>query len=152
MSTSRMGRRAMPWIVLSLLLTGCQGRPSAQPPTIRYGEEPCAQCRMLIGDARYAAVLVTAAGEAQKFDDIGCLIRYQAQHPEPPTAVWVRAYRTDEWLAAPQAVFVHSAELATPMGSGVVALAADENATQWGRRMKGKVVRFEELPDVVMRQ
>ena len=146
-----MSWRAMLWIVTSLLLAGCEGRPSARPPTIRYGEEPCVQCRMLIGDARYAAALVTAAGEAQKFDDIGCLIRYQAQHPESPQAVWVRAYRADEWLAADQAVFVHSTELATPMGSGLVALAAEKDAAQWGREMRGEVVRFEELPAVVLR-
>ena len=146
-----MGRLAMLGLVISLLLAGCQGRPSARPPMIRYGEEPCAQCRMLIGDARYAAALVTEAGEVQKFDDIGCLARYQAQHPEPPKAVWVHAYRTDEWLVADQAVFVHSAELATPMGSGLVALAAEKDAAQLGREMRGEVVRFEELPAVVLR-
>ncbi|MBI1952646.1 MAG: nitrous oxide reductase accessory protein NosL [Candidatus Omnitrophica bacterium] len=147
-----MGRLAAPWLASGLLLAGCQERSSARPPAIRYGEEPCAQCRMLIGDARYAAALVPAAGEAKKFDDIGCLIRYQAQHPEPSTAVWVRAYRADEWLAAEEAAFVHSAELATPMGSGLVALAADEDAAQVGREMRGEVVRFEELPAIVLRQ
>lgn len=146
-------RRSVPrWLPLGAILIGCQADLVDRPPTIRYGEEPCAQCRMLIGDARYAAVLVTAAGEAQKFDDIGCLIRYQAQHPEPSKAVWVHAYRTDEWLAADHAVFVHSEELATPMGSGFVALAADEEATGLGRKTSGAVMRFEELPAVILRQ
>ncbi|MBI2105027.1 MAG: nitrous oxide reductase accessory protein NosL [Candidatus Omnitrophica bacterium] len=140
-----MGRLAAPWLASGLLLAGCQERSSARPPAIRYGEEPC-------GDARYAAALVPAAGEAQTFDDIGCLVRYQAQHPGPPKAVWVHAYRTDEWLAAEEAAFVHSAELATPMGSGLVALAADEDAAQVGREMRGEVVRFEELPAIVLRQ
>ena len=146
-----MRRLAWTGLATSLVLAGCQDRSSARPPAIRYGEEPCAQCRMLIGDARYAAVVVTAAGETRKFDDIGCLIRYRAQHPEPSQAVWVRAYGIDEWLAAGEAVFVHSAELATPMGSGIVALAADGDAAQLGREMRGEVVRFEELPAVVLR-
>ena len=130
---------------MSLVLAGCQDRSSARPPAIRYGEEPCAQCRMLIGDARYAAVVVTAAGETRKFDDIGCLIRYRAQHPEPSQAVWVRAYGIDEWLAAGEAVFVHSAELATPMGSGIVALANEAEAREVARETSGAIVPFDEL-------
>ena len=140
-----MRRPGTRWLPLGAILIGCQADLVDRPPTIRYGEEPCAQCRMLIGDARYAAVLVTVAGEAQKFDEIGCLIRYRAQHPEPPRAVWVHAYRTDEWLAADQAVFVQSAELATPMGSGIVALANEEEARGVARQTSGAVVPFDGL-------
>jgi len=57
------------------LLTSCGGGP--QP--IRFGEDACDNCRMIISDPRFGAQLVTNKGKAFKFDDISCFWKYKNQ-------------------------------------------------------------------------
>jgi copper chaperone NosL len=132
---------ATAWLIAAGLLAGCQ-RIDTGPPTVRFGEEACAGCRMIISDERFAAAVVTADGDALKFDDIGCLIEHEADQVRPDAAYWVRDSRSREWLDARQAVFVHSPSVASPMGFGLAARppgpAADEPA--------GRTLRFDELP------
>lgn len=58
---------------LSPLLSSCGGGP--QP--IRFGEDACDNCRMIISDPRFGAQLVTDKGKAFKFDDISCFWKYK---------------------------------------------------------------------------
>lgn len=140
-----MQPRLGPGLSLGVLLVGCQSSLSDLPPQVRYGEEACAQCRMLISEARYAAALAGASGEVEKFDDIGCLVRYRARHPGTAKHVWVHDFVSDRWLEASSAFFVQSRELGTPMGSGLVALATLAEATQFSRTVHGDVVPFGSL-------
>ena len=90
------------------------------PRPIAWGKEPCAHCRMLIGEAAYAAQVVLRDGSAKSFDDPGCLLRYL---DEAPAGEVVERYfhhgRAPRWLRAPEVVFVHGGP--TPMGFGLVA-------------------------------
>ena len=45
---------------------GCSGLSSDKAPNIRYGKDPCAECRMIIGDERFAAAFVNEDGEGYK--------------------------------------------------------------------------------------
>ena len=128
-----------------VMLGGCTSAKLDQPPRIRYGEEACHACQMLISEARFAAALTTTRGEAQHFDEIGCLLYALAQQTETPASVWVHDYQTDAWLDAASAFFVRSRELTTPMGGGIVAVASEEAATRLSRDAHGQVVRFDQL-------
>ena len=129
-----------------LLLVGCQANRADDPPRVRYGEAACSQCGMLISEEPYAAALVSPAGEVQRFDDIGCLIRYRQQHPESgPARQWVHDYRTAAWMDASGAWYVQSAEVTTPMGSGIVALASEAEAAQLAQDAHSRVMRFDAL-------
>ena len=147
-----MRLRLAPGLSLGVLLVGCQSNLGELPPQVRYGEEACAQCRMLISEARYAAVLVKVSGDVEKFDDIGCLVRYRARHPEVAKRVWVHDFASDRWLEASAAFFVHSRELPTPMGSGIVALATSEEAARLGSTAHGNIVPFGSLASMVVGQ
>lgn len=130
----------MTWLIAAGLLAGC--RPIEHgPPTVRFGEEACAACRMIISDERFAAAVVTADGDVRKFDDIGCLVEHESGRIPPDAACWVRDSRSGEWLDARQAIFIHSPSIASPMGFGLAArptdAAADESA--------GWKLRFDEL-------
>lgn len=106
-----------------MLLTGCRPVDLSQPPVIRYGEEACAHCRMIIGDERFAAAIVSSEGDTSKFDDVGCLVEYSAEHPPGgEVAYWVRSTAGAEWLKADQAAYVHGPEIHSPMGYGLSAL------------------------------
>jgi copper chaperone NosL len=103
------------------LIAGCGQVDICRPPTIRFGEEACASCRMIIGDERFAAALVAPTGDALKFDDIGCLVEHEAGGLRSDAAYWVRDAVSREWLDAREARFVHSPSVASPMGFGLAA-------------------------------
>ena len=131
---------------------GCESVDADRPPRIRYGAEMCASCGMLISEERFAASLTTASGEVRNFDELGCLIRYRTGHPEPIRHIWVHDYQRSGWLEASAAFFVHSRELATAMGSGLVALAMKDDAVRLASETHGEVVQFEALPSLVQTQ
>ena len=130
---------------LSVLMVGCQAPRSNQPPEIRYGEETCAFCGMLISEERFAAALATATGETETFDDVGCLLHVFTRQDRSMAHVWVHDYSSGRWLEAPHAVFVHSDQVPTPMGGGLFAFSTQEAAEQFAREVHGTVRRFGQL-------
>lgn len=140
----RVGR-VLALLIAASAMAGCQPRSMDQPPTVRFGDEACDECRMIIGDDRFAAALVTPAGDALKFDDIGCLVEHEANRLRPEVAYWVCDSQTGRWLNARKAVFEHSSSVASPMGYGLAARAA-------GAGLSGRTLRFEELPGFLTEQ
>jgi copper chaperone NosL len=112
---------------------------------VRYGESTCAECRMIINEARYAAAALTAAGEPALFDSTECLVRAVRRDPAALARMWVHDYGAERWLAAEEAFFVASPELTTPMGGGVVALATASTAEGLAAEVHGRVMRFAQL-------
>jgi copper chaperone NosL len=127
------------------LASGGCGADTSRPPSIRYGEEACARCRMIISDDRFAAALVTRGGEAMKFDDVGCLVEYEAGRPTSPAAAaayWVRDYTGGGWLDARAATFVRSPQAHSPMAYGLTAIPPNSPAA-------GPALRFDQLPSAI---
>ena len=104
-----------------LCAAACRSIPDA-PSAIAYDREACAHCHMLIGDPRYAAQLVTDAGDVLDFDDPGCALRYLAEAHPAVHRLWFRDAHGDRWLAASEVAFAPGAD--TPMGYGLAATAA----------------------------
>lgn len=132
-----MCRRAL--LVLACA-AACRSIPDA-PSAIAYDREACAHCRMLIGDPRYAAQLVTTEGDVFDFDDPGCAFAHLAQHRPRVHRLWFRDAARDRWLAASEVRFARVAE--TPMGYGLAAtdaaagtLGFDEAAAIVARRAR----------------
>jgi copper chaperone NosL len=134
------------WLVSAGWLAGCQPVDTSRPPTVRFGEEACASCRMIISDERFAAALVTATGEALKFDDIGCLFHHEAGQARPEVAYWVRNVKGQGWLKARDATFLHSTGIVSPMGFGLAAVPAGEAADELAADPISRSLRFSELP------
>jgi len=123
-------------------LGGC-GTDLSLPPTIRYGEEACAHCRMIISDDRFAAAVVTKGGETLKFDDVGCLVEREADQGTPSGSIyWVRDFDGGGWLDARSASYVQSAKVQSPMGYGLTALPPKSSEAE-------SVLRFTDLPRVL---
>jgi copper chaperone NosL len=113
-------------IVLGLL--ACTGE--LEPVDIENGDM-CSFCRMAISEKQYAAEMIMADETVLKFDDIGCLLRYEkgkAGHPAGAAAVFVADSESKKWLKADDAFFVRSTTLKTPMGSGIIAFSSAEKA------------------------
>ena len=98
-----------------------RGAVSEQGPRpIAWGQEPCAHCRMLIGEAGHAAQVVLRDGSAKSFDDPGCLLRYLDQTADEVAETYFHHGREARWLRAPEVAFVRGAQ--TPMGFGLLAV------------------------------
>lgn len=132
--------------VLLLILTACAGDvPTDQPPEIRYGEDPCDECHMLIQDKRFAAAYITEDGQSYRFDDIGDMLLHIQKHTPRTASAWVHDYDTEEWLRAEEAIYVHAPELHTPMGYGLAAFTTRERAEAFAAEHDGMVMTFEAL-------
>ncbi len=131
-------------LIIGLIMTGC-GFQDNGAPRIRYGEETCDRCRMIISEKRFAAAYRTESGVLRKFDDLGCAVLHPKEQRETVTQFWGYDYEETDWLEVKQAFLVHSSELLTPMGYGIVALTTAEKATTLAKKVNGQIVQFDQL-------
>ncbi len=116
-------------VVLVALLAACGGSDSVDnPPEILYGQDVCSNCNMIISEENYASAYWTTGGEARRFDDMGEMLQFMQSNPEERASTWVHDVNTAKWLRAEDAWIVMNAGLMTPMGTGVVAVANEEDA------------------------
>ncbi|MCA9973038.1 MAG: nitrous oxide reductase accessory protein NosL [Anaerolineales bacterium] len=128
-------------LLVGLLLVGCGARVDvSQPPEIVYGQDVCSRCSMIISEENMAAAYWTADGEARRFDDIGGMLVYQQAQQEEVASWWVHDLHSAAWLRAEEAYFVMSSGRATPMGSGIVALAEETAAESLAAETAGAMV------------
>jgi copper chaperone NosL len=147
------GQIFLPFLVLlwGWLLAGCaRGSAEPAPPEIRYGEDICQECQMIISDPRFAAGYAYEIGpgryQSLAFDDIGDMLAHAARHPEHAVVAWyVHDYHSQEWLDATQAIYVRSSALHTPMGHGLAAFADPAAAQALAAERGGTVLTWEEL-------
>jgi copper chaperone NosL len=132
--------------LLILALSACGGtQDNETPPDIRYGEDVCDRCLMIINEARYAAAYVTPKGDVRRFDDIGGMVAYLNEAGEETAILWVHDYETEAWLKADEAVYVESASQATPMGFGIIAFAEQSRAEAWSAEQGGGLRSYSEV-------
>ncbi|HXF61573.1 MAG TPA: nitrous oxide reductase accessory protein NosL [Caldilineaceae bacterium] len=139
-------------VLLALtLLAGCaRGSAAPAPPEIRYGEDQCAHCTMIISDPRFAAGIAyeiePGRYESLAFDDIGDMLAEAGSHPERVVVdYYVHDYTSEEWLDATEAHFVVSPAIPSPMGSGIAAHASAEAAAAHAAELQGRVLTWDEL-------
>lgn len=130
-------------LALILLLAACApGATTPAAPEIRYGEDICAECKMLISDARFAAgyAYEVAPGryERKAFDDIGGMLLHAQKNPEDAVEAWyVHDYESEEWLDATEAFYVVDPDTPTPMGYGILLSAIKQLRSPWQRSPVG---------------
>ena len=132
---------------LLIALTACSSSSAeVQPPEIHYSEDVCDACGMLISDAKFTAAAVEEDGTARKFDDIGDLVDYYADHADAKVkACFVHDYPSEQWLRAEIASFIVSPQIQTPMAHGIAAYADRAAAEAAAQKYGVKVMTFDEL-------
>jgi copper chaperone NosL len=123
---------------LALVLLASCGRAGPRP--LAVGSDECAQCRMMITDARFGVEVIARTGRLQTFDAIECAVSYvAAADPERIASVWVSDFeRPGTWIAADTAVFVSGATVGSPMGRSLLAVAAGRAAAEVTLRYGGQ--------------
>ncbi|RIK21242.1 MAG: hypothetical protein DCC51_06490 [Anaerolineae bacterium] len=145
-----MNKRAFLFLLLAMLvaaLGACGGAESYdKPPEILYGQDVCSNCNMIISEENYASAYWTTNGEARRFDDMGEMLAYMQSNPEERASTWVHDVNTAEWLRAEDAWIVMNAGLMTPMGTGIIAVANEEDAQALAfNQENAMVMTFSEL-------
>ena len=134
------------FMMVALLVSGCGRQVDMDaPPEIVYGRDVCDRCGMIIEDARFAAAYMTTDGEARIFDDIGDMLRHQADENEEVYVYWVHDYETEAWLRGESAHYVLTSEIHTPMGYGLLAFSDSGRATAFALMNHGRLLAFAEL-------
>jgi copper chaperone NosL len=110
---------------LILAAAACTRGP-AQPTAVDTRNDSCANCRMAVSDARFAAQLAAPGEEPKFFDDLGCLRDYLRKQPHLPrgSVAFLADHRTGEWVRASHAVLTRIESLETPMASHLIAHAS----------------------------
>ena len=114
-------------IALVALIVSVVGGGRALPDTpqpVAWNHQPCAHCRMLVGEPAHAAQLVTTGGDVLFFDDPGCLLRYLDERAPGVHRAWFHDHAAERWIDSREVGFVPAPS--TPMGFG---LAATERST-----------------------
>ena len=130
---------------LCTALLGCGPHGRETYPKISYGRDLCSECRMIILDPKFTATFSDVDGEIFKFDDIGCMRVYEDRNHPKVKLMWVRDYESQQWLDGSKAFFVLSESLATPMGHGIAAFGAKDNALNFLKDGEGRIVSWEEM-------
>jgi copper chaperone NosL len=138
-------------VLFSLGLAACSTQAETlAPPEIAYGQDVCEACSMLIDQPELAAATVDTAGQAHKFDEIGDMMQFHAEHPTIQAVAWfVHDYNTQKWLRAEVGYFVYSPDLLTTMGHGIVSFATEADATAFATEHGADVLSFDEARAVV---
>jgi copper chaperone NosL len=109
-----------------LFLLGC-GATELKPVEL-FPEDECANCRMSVSNPAFASEIISQNDEVFKFDDLSCLEQFRKQRNDVNiAAIFVKEYETKQWLRYENSVIILTG-IATPMGSGRIAVANSERA------------------------
>ncbi len=131
-------------LIGTTMLASCAG---SGPRLLVLGSDECAQCRMMITDARFGGEVITRTGKVQVFDAVECLAAYVASaDPALIRSVWVSNFaHPGEWIEASTARFIIGASIGSPMGRSLLALDAGVPAEAAQRRYGGRLIGWSEM-------
>lgn len=111
------GRLATALLLLAAFASvACANTKVAEDPV--WGKQPCAHCKMIVGEPRHAGQLTTKTGDRLFFDDPGCLVLAQHKRAKEVDMLWVRD-DAGKWIDARAARYRTGAK--TPMNFGYIA-------------------------------
>jgi|GEM_PF-330274 len=150
-----VGRRAlvggavMSALAAAVGLTACgngKKQKSDGPVDVEPGDT-CARCGMHIADMRHVGEII-GAKDVWKFDDVGELFVYYQEEgltDGDAQAVYVKGYDTGRWVEADSAHYVVAPDVATPMGTHVLALAKEESVGTYTASESARETTYDDL-------
>lgn len=133
-------------VAVGTAVGACGDDGAAGPPEIIYGRDVCAECHMIISEARFAAAYRDAKGEPFTFDDVGDMVTFAKRSDVVDTmTAWVHDYNSEKWIDAKSAHYVRGSSVVSPMGHNTVAFAKASEAEEFQKENGGKVIAWSEL-------
>lgn len=146
-----MSATGSPAILVTLLcavalgLAACERDVPSGPVPIVWDKEVCAECRMLVGEPKFAAQVQSAEGEVLNFDDPGCALRYLATQKPNLHALYFHHAREDRWLTQAQVGFTPVSP--SPMGYDLGAVPKSTSGALSLEAASLLVLRREQRPE-----
>ncbi len=120
-----------------LLLAACNPKPEK----IAYGKDSCAECKMTIMDAKFAAEIVTKKSKVYKFDDARCVATFLERRGVELSNIhqilFVNYNNAGEFIKVTDAEFLVSSQLKSPMGGNAAAFKGDAEAKKKAAEIEG---------------
>jgi nitrous oxide reductase accessory protein NosL len=121
-----MIRKAILFVSMTLMLTGCWGEAETGPVDVKYNRETCEYCRMIISDPRFTTeIRKEKSGKVFKFDDMGDAVHWlniAKWKVTAETEIWVRDMTTGKkWLDARKVFYLSGQHSPMEYGYGAVA-------------------------------
>lgn len=137
------------YFAVFVLLSAC----SNDPVPIRFNEDQCAYCQMIISDQRYGTELITTKGKIYKFDSIECLAAYLIEDKKDAKnlqSIWTIDFKYPEkFIDAKEAWYLHSDLLKSPMGLNLSSFT-DKNAAENVKNVfPGELIRWKDVKKIV---
>jgi copper chaperone NosL len=124
-----------------ILIFGCSKDTDIKPAEIKYGQDVCAVCSMIISETLYSSQYILTDGKVKKFDDIGCMmenIKQTKDELDKISAIFVRDFISNNWINAKNAHFLRSKKIITPMGHGIIAFESMNDLKETQSKTSGK--------------
>ena len=132
---------------LSLVLTACSGEPETGPVEVKWDQDNCERCRMMLSDRHFAAQIryypEDKRSRVVKFDDIGCATLWLKDQPwkdDSKTQIWVTDFSSGQWIDARAATYIDRNN--SPMGYD---LGAQAKADPAGLSFADAILHIEEI-------
>jgi copper chaperone NosL len=117
-------------LFIGMWISGCG--PSESKPVDIESEDACSFCSMAISRPAFASEIIFK-GTVYKFDDLACLNAFKTKRSEIiHGTTYVTDFATKEWIRFDAATIV-ATDVATPMGSGLLAFADSSKAHAFAR-------------------
>jgi len=128
-----------------LVMSSCK----TEPQPIRFGEDACSFCKMIIMDNKFGAELITEKGKVYKFDSGECMVRFmktKRMDAERPQQLLVVDHMTGgKLIEAKTANFLHSESLSSPMGGGLTCFARRADLDSFQKAYTGQFWNWEQV-------
>jgi copper chaperone NosL len=133
-------------ILSAVVVLGCSAAVDiSATPEIAYGEVICEQCGMIVSEESQAAAYRLPDGTLRIFDDLGDMVLYHRINGEDVHIFWVHDFQTGEWMHAPDAFYVATDDLVTPMGHGIAAFTFEAGAEHLAEEHGAPIYRWNDL-------
>jgi copper chaperone NosL len=137
------------FIIVTTIFVSC----SKEPVPIRFNEDQCAYCQMIISDQRYGTELITTKGKIYKFDSIECLAAYIIEEKKGTNdlqSIWTIDFKYPEkFIDATKAWYLHSDLLKSPMGLNLSSFTEKNAAENAKNVFPGELIRWDEVKSIV---
>lgn len=134
--------------VVATLMLFCMTSCSTAPEPIAFGKDQCADCKMTIMDAKFAAEIVTKKGKAFKFDDAHCVVNFLKNNgvksEDVKQVLFLDFENSENFLDAHSVSFVSSSKIKSPMNGQLAAFPGKTIAEEKAKEMDGQVVTWDE--------
>jgi copper chaperone NosL len=134
---------------LTMLVMALAPACSPKPEPLQFGTDLCHTCKMTIMDHKFGGEVVTRKGKVYKFDDVNCMVNFlNSGYLEEREIVYklvVDYAQPGKLIDATTAFYVKSAEVRSPMASGVAAFEWEKTKDDFKNQWKGIYLTWGEL-------